>query len=61
MELNYGNFNPRNAELNSPFNFYRGNHSTLDIKKLAEMSQAELKQLTMFDQLDGCAESCEAF
>lgn len=61
MELDYGNFNPRNAELTPPFNFYRGNHSTLDIKKLAEMSQAELKQLTMFDALDGCAESCEAF
>lgn len=42
-------------------NFYRGNHSTLDIKKLAEMTQAELRQLTMFDKLDGCAESCEPF
>lgn len=61
MEKEYGNFNPRGIELNPPFNFYRGNHSTLDIKKLAEMTQAELRQLTMFDKLDGCAESCEPF
>jgi hypothetical protein len=61
MENQYGDFNPRSIELNPPFNFYRGNHSTLDIKKLSEMTQAELRQLTMFDKLDGCAESCEPF
>lgn len=61
METKYGNFNPRNNDLKPPFNFYRENKSTIDIKKMAEMTQAELKQITMFDTLDGCSESCEAF
>lgn len=61
MEDEYGYLNPRNTDLLPPFNFYRGNQSTLDIRKLADMSQAELRQLTMFDKLDGCAESCEVF
>lgn len=59
MEDKYGYFNPRNIDLNPPFNFYRNNRSTLDIKKMAEMTQAELKQLSLFDPIDGCAESCE--
>lgn len=61
MEKKYGYFNPRNNTLKPPFNFYRNNKSTVDIRLMAEMSQAELKQLTMFDTLDGCQESCEAF
>lgn len=61
MELQYGNLNPRNTELLPPFNFYRNNKSTFDIFKMAEISQSELKQLTMFDVLDGCAESCEVW
>ena len=61
MEIEYGNFNPRNVELMPPFNFYRNNKSTVDIFKMAQMSQAELKQLTMFDVLDGCQDSCEIF
>jgi len=61
MEDKYGYLNPRETEWLPPFNFYRNNKSTLDIRKLADMSQAELKQLTMFDVLDGCAESCEVF
>jgi len=61
MELQYGNLNPRNTELAPPFNFYRNNKSTVDIFKMAEISQSELKQLTMFDVLDGCAESCEVW
>jgi len=61
MENKYGHFNPRNVTLKPPFNFFRNNKSTVDIKKMAEMSQAELKQLSMFDPLDGCQESCEAF
>lgn len=61
MENKYGHFNPRNVRLKPPFNFFRNNKSTVDIKKMAEMSQAELKQLSMFDPLDGCQESCEAF
>ena len=61
MELQYGHLNPRNTELAPPFNFYRNNKSTVDIFKMAEISQSELKQLTMFDVLDGCAESCEVW
>jgi hypothetical protein len=41
--------------------FYRGNKSINDIKEMAKISQAELKQITMFDPIDGCQESCEAF
>lgn len=61
MVATYGHFNPRNLDLLPPFNFYRGNTSVLDIRKLADMSQAELRQLTLFEPLDGCAESCEVF
>jgi hypothetical protein len=61
MEIQYGNLNPRNTDLLPPFNFYRNNRGTIDIFKMAELSQAELKQLTMFDVLDGCQESCEVF
>jgi 3'-phosphoadenosine 5'-phosphosulfate sulfotransferase (PAPS reductase)/FAD synthetase len=41
--------------------FYRGNKSINDIKEMAKLSQAELKQITLFEPLDGCSESCEAF
>jgi len=41
--------------------FYRENKTIEDIKKMASMNQAELKQLTMFNPVDGCQESCEAF
>jgi hypothetical protein len=61
MENEYGHFNPRNNTLKPPFNFYRNNKSTIDIRRMSELSQAELKQITMFDPLDGCSESCEAF
>lgn len=59
MEKKYGHFNPRNVDLNPPFNFYRNNRSTFDIRELSKMSQAQLKQLSMFDPIDGCSESCE--
>jgi hypothetical protein len=61
MELKYSLYNPRKNTLSPPFNFYRGNKSVFDIKELEKLSQAELKQISMFDKLDGCAESCEAF
>jgi len=57
----YGYLNPREIDLEPPFNFYRGNKTILDIKKLAEMSQAQLRQLTMFEEEDSCTESCEVF
>jgi hypothetical protein len=61
MEDKYGYFNPRNNTLAPPFNFYRSNKSTIDIKNMTELNQAQLKQITMFEPLDGCSESCEAF
>lgn len=61
MEFKYGNYNPRNLEILPPFNFFRTNKSTLDIKKMAEMSQSQLKEITMFEVLDGCAETCEVW
>jgi hypothetical protein len=61
MQNKYGQFNPRNVDYNANFNFFRGNSSVADIRQLAEMSQAELKQMSMFDVQDGCGESCEVF
>ncbi len=53
---------PSQLKMTPPFNFFRGNISVADIRDMAEMSQAELKQLSMFDgPIDGCAESCEVF
>jgi hypothetical protein len=57
----YGWRNPRDTDLAPPFNFYRGNKSVMDVRRLATLSQAELKQLSMFDVVDSCNESCEAF
>jgi len=57
----YGWLNPRNLDLKPPFNFFRGNKSVMDIRKLATLSQAELKQMSMFDTVESCNESCEAF
>lgn len=61
MVEKYGHLNPREVDQQPPFQFYRGQKSVLDIRKLADMSQAELKQLTLFEPLDGCAESCEVY
>jgi 3'-phosphoadenosine 5'-phosphosulfate sulfotransferase (PAPS reductase)/FAD synthetase len=41
--------------------FYRGNKSIEDIRILSKINQAELKQLDMYNQTDGCTESCESF
>ena len=54
-------YSESNNRVDGTQTFYRGGKSILDIKKMAELTQAELKQLTMFDPLDGCAESCEVF
>jgi hypothetical protein len=61
MTTKYGYLNPRNVDLEPPFNFFRGNKGVVDIRELAKMSQAELKQLSMFDEVDPCNESCEVY
>lgn len=61
MEKKYSMFNPRENETEPPYYFFRGKRSVMDIRKLADMSQAELKQLSMFQPKDGCQESCEVF
>lgn len=63
MENKYGMLNPRPKEnFKPPFNFYRGNKSTFDIINMAKLNQAQLKQISMFDEDDsGCSESCEVF
>lgn len=62
MTNKYGRFNPReNKELDRQVNFFRGNKSVFDIRELAKLSQAEVKQLNFLETLDGCAETCEVF
>lgn len=61
MEEKYSMLNPRENEIEPPYYFYRNRKSAFDIRELGKLSQAELKQLTMFDAVDGCNESCEAF
>lgn len=59
MAQQYGMLNPRIE--GEQQNFYRGNKSVLDIRKMAEISHTDLKQLAMFEVLDGCNQSCEVF
>lgn len=63
MTNKYGNIQTRPAQMDMtpPFNFFRGNKSVMDIRELAKLSQAELKQLTMFESVSPCNESCEPF
>lgn len=61
MEDKYKMLKPRDNETNPPYYFFRGQRSVLDIRKLGEISQSELKQLSMFEPIDPCNESCEVF
>lgn len=61
MVKKYGHLDPRGTGMKPPFNFYRGNKSVADIREMAKMSQEELKQISMFQPVDGCQESCEVF
>lgn len=63
MQIKYADFDPRDISgrkgILPPYNFFRGNKSTFDIREMAKMSQVELKQLELYD--NPCGESCEAF
>lgn len=61
MTDKYGNYNPRNTNLNPPFNFYRGNLSPKDIFIVAELPEDQITAKAAREKLDGCSESCEAF
>ena len=57
MTDKYGHVNPRNCELNPPFNFYRGNKSPLDIIALAQSNYTQMELFEM-DSGTGCI-TCE--
>ncbi len=61
MEDDYSMLTPRENGSKPPYYFFRGQKRVADIFEMAKMSQAELKQITMFDPIDGCSESCEVF
>jgi 3'-phosphoadenosine 5'-phosphosulfate sulfotransferase (PAPS reductase)/FAD synthetase len=62
MTEKYGQINPRPTELKPPFHFYRGNMSVGDIMTLAlNQSQEKIKQMSLFDTVYSCGETCEPF
>lgn len=62
MEKEYGDLNPRNSELKSPFHFNRGNVSIVEIMRLAATTaQEDIKLKSLHEETYSCGESCEAF
>lgn len=61
MQTKYGNLKPRQNDAQPPFNFFRGNKNVADIRAMAELPQETLIQMNLFDEINLCGESCEAF
>jgi hypothetical protein len=61
MTDKYSYLNPRNTELEPPFNFYRSNKSPVDIIEMAERPYTELELFPDFKTQADCGDSCEAF
>jgi len=61
MTDKYGHLNPRNKNMNPPFNFFRGNLSPKDIFKLSLLPNNKILKMASKEKLNGCNESCEAF
>jgi hypothetical protein len=60
MTDKYGHLNPREVDLEPPFNFYRGN---LSPKEILEIANKKNNQTILFtgEPFNSCEESCEAF